>query len=209
MTTVGEGSRRSQYGQLETVEVATKVFGKRSCARGADMAIAVETRRRPPTPPGSAWCVLRAGARDRVSAVGPGRTVAGRSSATGAHARRGRRPRCAPSRPRRSRRRVAIAPSPAHHRPAASRGARRCAASAGARTPAPRRWLALPGSVSDPDRCLTTTSPPTRCQRSTVSGRTTTRQERQSHNRDSKARLARVAASIRRGFMPRSLKSAS
>jgi len=45
---------------------------------------------------------------------------------------------------------------------------------------------------------------PARCQRSTVSGRTATRQERQSHNCDSKATLARVAASMRRGFMPRS-----
>ena len=55
-------------------------------------------------------------------------------SAVAARARRGRRPRCAPRRPRRSHCRVAIVPSPAHHRPAASRGARRCASQAPAYT---------------------------------------------------------------------------
>jgi hypothetical protein len=50
---------------------------------------------------------------------------------------------------------------------------------------------------------------PARCQRTTVSGRTTSTQDRQSHNLDSQARLNRVAASIRRGFASRSLKSAS
>ena len=50
---------------------------------------------------------------------------------------------------------------------------------------------------------------PARCQRTTVSGRTTMRQERQSHNLDKKLRLTRVAASMRRGFTPRSMKSPS
>ena len=50
---------------------------------------------------------------------------------------------------------------------------------------------------------------PARCQRTIVFGRTTITHDRQSHNRESQARLKRVAASMRRGFTPRSLKSAS
>jgi hypothetical protein len=50
---------------------------------------------------------------------------------------------------------------------------------------------------------------PARCQRTIVFGRTTITHDRQSHNRESQARLRRVAASTRRGFTPRSLKSPS
>ena len=50
---------------------------------------------------------------------------------------------------------------------------------------------------------------PARCHRTIVSGRTTITHDRQSHNRESQARLKRVAASMRRGLTPRSLKSAS
>ena len=50
---------------------------------------------------------------------------------------------------------------------------------------------------------------PARCQRTIVFGRTTITHDRQSHNLESQARLKRVAASIRRGLTPRSLKSAS
>ena len=50
---------------------------------------------------------------------------------------------------------------------------------------------------------------PARCQRTIVFGRTTITHDRQSHNRESQTRLRRVATSMRRGFTPRSLKSAS
>jgi hypothetical protein len=50
-----------------------------------------------------AWCPHRASVRDRVRVAVPGRTAGGRRGAADARARRGRRPRCAPSRPRRSR----------------------------------------------------------------------------------------------------------
>jgi hypothetical protein len=49
---------------------------------------------------------------------------------------------------------------------------------------------------------------PARCQRSTVCGRTTVRHDLQLHSRVHMARLRRVAASIRRGWTPRSWKSA-
>jgi len=50
---------------------------------------------------------------------------------------------------------------------------------------------------------------PARCQRSSVSGRTTTRASRQSKSRDSNASDTRVAASTRLGLTPRSRYSAS
>ena len=50
---------------------------------------------------------------------------------------------------------------------------------------------------------------PARCQRTRVCGRTTTSAERHWNNRDSNARLTRVAASIRLGFTPRSTYRAS
>jgi len=46
--------------------------------------------------PDRACCSRRAGARERVSAASPGRTVAGSSGAAAVHARHGRRLRCAP-----------------------------------------------------------------------------------------------------------------
>ena len=46
---------------------------------------------------------------------------------------------------------------------------------------------------------------PARCQRIIASGRTTTTASRQLKNRESNAREIRVAGSIRRGLIPRSL----
>jgi hypothetical protein len=50
---------------------------------------------------------------------------------------------------------------------------------------------------------------PARCQRSNVSGRTTTRASRQSNSRERNASDTRVTASTRLGFTPRSVYSAS
>ncbi len=60
-----------------------------------------------------------------------------RSIAAGARFRRGRRLRCAPSRPSKSHRHAPIVPSPARHRPQADRAARSCVARARHRA---RRW---------------------------------------------------------------------
>jgi hypothetical protein len=76
-----------------------------------------------------------------------------------------------------------------------------CAESAGG---APREYA---GGLDAP--FLQNRRQPARCQRSTVSGRTNVRQDLQLHTSDSPARLIRVAASIWRGLMPRSLKRAS
>lgn len=72
-------------------------------------------------------------------------------------------------------------------------------------------WRSSSGIDGRPDRDLYRQNRrhPARCQRTTVSGRTTITQDRQSHILESQARLARVAASIRRGFVPRSLNRAS
>jgi len=86
--------------------------------------------------PDSVWRSRRAGVRDRARAADPKQRVAGRNSVVAARARHGQSPRCAPRHRRRSRRRVAIAPSPARRRLAADRGARSCATAAGARLPA-------------------------------------------------------------------------
>ena len=65
------------------------------------------------------------------------------------------------------------------------------------------------GRAARPQLVRQSSRHPARCQRTTVSALTTIKQVRQSHNRDNKARLTRVAASIRRGFTPRSLNSPS
>ena len=96
----------SQSGHNQSLAVAPKISGERPFAR----APTHEHRSS-----GGSECAVAAPER--------------RNSAPAARARRGRRPRCAPSRPRKSHRHAPIVPSSGRQRPAASRGARRLAAS--------------------------------------------------------------------------------
>lgn len=138
-----EGGDRGAQGRVggEDAEIGMAVKARRGRQRGE----AVKPLERGPAMRGTAAGACFRGDVGEVLAIEFAQPIQserwpGASCAAAARARRGRQPRCAPSHPRRCRRRVATAPSPAHHCPAATHGALKRATAAGARMTAPPRW---------------------------------------------------------------------